>query len=55
MTYRRPIYERINLLADAGFRIERFYEFGIDKDKLSGLEGELMGKYPRLMVFKVSK
>ncbi len=55
ITYRRPIYEYVNFLIDAGFIFERFYEFPLNHDNPNGLEEELETKYPRLMLFKVKK
>lgn len=55
VTYRRPIFEYINLLVDAGFYIERFYELQINHEKPTSLEEELETKFPRSMVFKARR
>lgn len=55
ITYRRPIYEYINFLIDAGFSLERFYEFESARQNASEEEIALYKKYPSLMVFKANK
>lgn len=54
ITYRRPIYEYINLLVDHHLLIDRFYQLKPDKEICSE-EDKLEMLFPRMMVFKTTK